>query len=282
MSRHAPWSANTVVHLARPGRKGYTEEPFDFYRVRGTDGSAALCHQCQKGAAENKALLPCSACSLHWHLDCMSPPMACPPLPRNFRCPLHADDTPRGLMEKLAPAHKFRKVKGAPLIEQSYGRGLTNHGWIEIEEDSDEDDEAYHQHKNFGRVYRVPEKGVKLDFIAKYAPPQPQRAIMSWGHANPTPSRVKRGRQHALHDEVHTSNPAPAATTPPRVLSLQEQQAALNLTQLAQGHNPGVSQLVQALIVSGPSSFLLFVYVSLPLWLTCIPYRPKQTPPWCH
>lgn len=69
-------------------------------------------------------------------------------------------------MASLAPAHKLRKIKGAPIIDQSYGRGLTNNGNIEIEEDSDDDDAQW---QNFGRVYRVPERGIKLDFITRYA-----------------------------------------------------------------------------------------------------------------
>lgn len=68
-------------------------------------------------------------------------------------------------MAKLAPAHKLRKIKGAPVIEQAYARGLTNNGCIEIEEDSEDENEAELQ--NFGRVYRVPERGVKLDFISR-------------------------------------------------------------------------------------------------------------------
>ncbi|KAH7038133.1 uncharacterized protein B0I36DRAFT_75884 [Microdochium trichocladiopsis] len=207
---------------SRPNRKGYTEEPFDFYRIRNTDGTAALCHMCHKAASENRALLPCSECPLNWHLDCLDPPLACPPLPRTFRCPCHADDTPRGLMAKLAPAHKLRKIKGAPVIEQAYGRGLTNNGCIEIEEDSEDENEA--QYQNFGRVYRVPERGVKLDFI----------------------SRVKKNRWRAPPLAVGTSDPA--RMNAPTVRSLEEQQAALNLAQLSQGSSDGVSNLVRAMV----------------------------------
>ncbi|KAK7955838.1 uncharacterized protein PG986_005060 [Apiospora aurea] len=37
----------------------------------------------------------------------------------------------------LAPAHRYRKVKSAPIIEQAYTRGMTNNGFIEVEEDDE-------------------------------------------------------------------------------------------------------------------------------------------------
>jgi hypothetical protein len=70
-------------------------------------------------------------------------------------------------MGKLAPAHKLRKVKNAPVIEPYYSRGIPNNGNIEIEEDSEDDAEAWRNYKAHGRVYRLPEKGIKLDFISR-------------------------------------------------------------------------------------------------------------------
>lgn len=70
--------------------------------------------------------------------------------------------------ERLAPAHRYRKIKNAPVIEQAYSRGMANNGWIEVEADSSDDDNDaadWRRHKSFGRVFRVPEKGIKLDFI---------------------------------------------------------------------------------------------------------------------
>ncbi|KXJ94703.1 hypothetical protein Micbo1qcDRAFT_45860 [Microdochium bolleyi] len=210
----------------RPGRKGYTDEPFDFFPVKTSDGTPALCYSCHQGSSGSsgdRVLLPCSIseCSRYWHLDCLDPPSANPVLPKNFRCPCHVDDMAFGLMAKLAPAHKLRKIKGAPIIDQSFSRGLTNNGNIEIEEDS-EDDETLLQ--NFGRVYRVPERGIKLDFI----------------------SRVNKNRKRPRLTDVTD----PARATVPVVRSLEEQQAALNLAQLSQAGSDGVSQLVQAMLAN--------------------------------
>jgi hypothetical protein len=70
----------------------------------------------------------------------------------------------------LAPAHKYRKIKNIPVIEQCFSRGLANNGWIEIEEDDeeeDDDEDAWKEQKSFGRVFRVSAKGIKHDFISR-------------------------------------------------------------------------------------------------------------------
>ena len=90
--------------------------------------------------------------------------MAQPPPPRSWRCPCHADDI---LFGQLGPGHKHRKIKDAPTIEQSYSRGLRNNGFIEVEEEPDEGDtaEGFQNFQDHGRKYRLPEKGIILDFI---------------------------------------------------------------------------------------------------------------------
>ncbi|KAI0128875.1 hypothetical protein BJ170DRAFT_682661 [Xylariales sp. AK1849] len=206
----------------KPNKKGY-EEPFDFYRLKNAEGNAVLCFQCHTGATENRAIIPCSVCGLHWHLECLDPPLTQPPAPRSWRCPCHVEDA---FMAHLAPAHKYRKIKHAPLIEQAYSRGMANNGWIEIEEDDDEPEDSSPRRIDFGRVYRLPEKGIKLDFI----------------------SRVRRNRARAwTQTQSRSAKPDPALSVAPSLHTIEEQQAALNLSQLARGGD-GVDQLVGAMI----------------------------------
>ncbi|KAJ3558423.1 hypothetical protein NPX13_g9709 [Xylaria arbuscula] len=190
--------------------KKNTEEAFDFFKVRNGD-KAVLCHQCHKGATDNRPIIPCSVCGLNWHLECLSPPLAIPPIIRTWRCPCHVDDLLSDLPVRLAPAHKYRKIRNMPVIEQSYTRGLANNGWIEIEEDdSDDDDEtAWRENKAFGRVFRVSAKGIKRDFIS--------RVHQNLGGSSFQPGTVDN----------------PTSTVPVNLPSLDEQQAALTLMQLA-------------------------------------------------
>ncbi|KAK6950290.1 hypothetical protein Daesc_008616 [Daldinia eschscholtzii] len=214
----------------KTSKKG-VEEPFDFFRVRNADG-AVLCHHCQKAVSDNRPIIPCSVCGLHWHLECLDPPLAVPPVPRTWRCPCHVDDMLSELPERLAPAHRHRKIKNAPVIEQAYSRGMANDGWIEVENDDSEDEAAaWRRHKGFGQIHRLSAKGIKLDFI----------------------SRVRQNRQQSS-TLVGTSSPAPAVQ--PNARSVEEQQAALNLAQLANSPHDDLSIIREAMISQASPSVL--------------------------
>ena len=114
--------------------------------------------------------MPCSLCGLHWHLDCLDPPAANAPVPRTFRCPAHVDDLLAKIPGSLGPAHRFRKIKGAPAIKPSYSRGLINNGWIDIDGES-EDESGWKEVETFGKTYRLPSQGIKLDFLSRYVNP---------------------------------------------------------------------------------------------------------------
>lgn len=212
----------------KSNKKG-AEEPFDFYRVRNAD-SPVLCHHCKKGASESRMIIPCSVCGLHWHLECVDPPLAIPPVLRTWRCPCHPEDM---LEQTLAPAHRHRKIKDVPAIEQGYSRGLPNNGFIEVDNDdsNDESEHGWGRHVNYGRVQRVSEKGIKLDFI----------------------QRVRQNRKYRQSSHPYGQRPAQAGATRPtptplKAATLEEQQVALNLAQLSRNQGDGMSQLHQALI----------------------------------
>ncbi|KAI1326408.1 hypothetical protein F5Y16DRAFT_375192 [Xylariaceae sp. FL0255] len=214
--------------------KKNAEEPFDFFKLRNGD-KAVLCHHCHKGAVDNQPIIPCSVCGLNWHLECLDPPLTIPPVLRTWRCPCHVDDLLSSIPARLAPAHKYRKVKNAPVIEQGYSRGMINNGYVEIlEDDSDEesDSEAWREEKSFGRVFRISAKGIKKDFLDK----------------------VRRNRAQPNLDTSAVSNPAPSV---PR--SLEENQAALNLlsvSQMAGAPSSGADQLIQALLSEASPSVI--------------------------
>ncbi|KAI0869797.1 hypothetical protein GGS24DRAFT_493468 [Hypoxylon argillaceum] len=211
--------------------KKNTEEAFDFFKVRNGD-KAVLCHHCHKGAKDNRPIIPCSVCGLNWHLECLNPPLALPPIPRTWRCPCHVDDLLSDLAVRLAPAHKYRKIKNMPVIEQGYSRGLANNGWIEIEEDDsdDDDDTAWREGKAFGRVFRLSATGIKRDFI----------------------SRVRQNRGLDSQRTIVTGSASTVTAKPP---NLEEQDAALTLVQLANGQGDKVHQPTQPMMSqTGPTA----------------------------
>ncbi|OTA99184.1 hypothetical protein M426DRAFT_91146 [Hypoxylon sp. CI-4A] len=202
--------------------KKNVEEPFDFFKLRNADGPV-LCHQCQKGTSDNSPMLPCSVCKLNWHLECLDPPLTIPPVPRTWRCPCHVDEMLSEIPERLAPAHRYRKIKEAPPIEQAYTRGMPNNGWIEVVNDDDREKESvdaggWRTYQNFGRVHRLSEKGIKLDFISR------------------------------VHNDRATRGLTPVPQLPRRIPTLDEQQAALNLARVAQGNGDGLDLLHRAMV----------------------------------
>lgn len=153
------------IRRCRRKTHGYEESP-DLFKQR-EDGEAVLCHDCQKPASDSRAIISCSVCPLHWHMDCLDPPLAVPPVLKTWKCPAHADDL---LLEAppLAPAHRYRKIKGAQAITPAISRGLKNNGHIEIDwgsEPEDDNHSGWRDVASFGRVYKVSAHGVRLDFI---------------------------------------------------------------------------------------------------------------------
>lgn len=68
----------------------------------------------------------------------------------------------------LGPAHRFRKIKGTSAIKPVLARGIRNNGHIEIENTETDDEEmGFYEQKEYGKVYILPEEGIKLDFISQ-------------------------------------------------------------------------------------------------------------------
>jgi hypothetical protein len=165
-------------------RGGYDEEP-DLLKLKDAKGKVVLCFHCGESALNGQKIIPCDYCSLQWHLDCLDPPMANPP-PRaangkpknNWMCPNHIDHELLAIGPSVAVngqtcngslrTHKVRRPKNAKIVDTHLRRGFVNNGLIEIEnEPSDTEDGQFFDKNHFGIVYRLPERGIKLDFIAK-------------------------------------------------------------------------------------------------------------------
>lgn len=125
-----------------------------------------LCHHCQKPATDVRSIISCSLCPLYWHLDCLDPPLAVPPFLKAWRCPAHVGDV---LAEAplLAPAHRYRRLKNAQVISPAITRGTKNNGHIELDwnDEPEPSRTGWPDPQSFGRTYKLPVKGVVLDFI---------------------------------------------------------------------------------------------------------------------
>lgn len=231
----------------RRTKNGY--EDTDLYKQR-DDGEAVLCHDCQKSATEGHPIVSCSACPLYWHIDCLDPPLAVPPPAKTWKCPAHADEL---LQERppLAPAHRYRKIKGAQMVTPAVSRGLKNNGHIELdwgsEPEDDEDNSGWRDMASFGRTYKVSAKGVRLDFIEQLRKQGAGRA----------PSKESLSREEPyltppVEDIVHR---APAGEE----RNVEEMQASLVLASLKQSAPSALDQLVSALLSSASPDMIALI-----------------------
>ncbi|KAL1871874.1 hypothetical protein VTK73DRAFT_1842 [Phialemonium thermophilum] len=220
-----------IVAVTKPSRrrKGEDDQIPDFFRLRDNEGGSVICHMCQKATSENRPIIPCSLCGLWWHIDCLDPPLANPPVLRNWRCPCHVDDLLVKIPGALGPAHKFRKIKGAPAITPAFRRGNINNGYIDVVPDDSDDESGWKDVNTFGKLYKLPEKGIKLDFF----------------------SRIRENRKGKPIAPLANRFPVSLGAHAPQPLnsrSLDEQQAALNLAWLSGHDASAVDALVDALI----------------------------------
>ncbi|KAF7304633.1 Histone deacetylase associated PHD protein-2 [Mycena kentingensis (nom. inval.)] len=177
---------NSVVRQPRVNRFGLIEDR-DSQRLRDKNGDPVLCFKCgtstlpaalvappapssrprratAKAASDEiwKSMVSCDYCNLHWHLDCLDPPLTTmPPINKKWMCPNHAEKI------KLP---KLRIPKSAAAVEITKPKQFNN-GNIEIIHTQASTtrpkkvavDEVYIN----GRKYRVPERIVILDFWNK-------------------------------------------------------------------------------------------------------------------
>ncbi|KAK0748571.1 hypothetical protein B0T21DRAFT_380369 [Apiosordaria backusii] len=154
-----------IVTVVKPARKKKSdEEAPDFFRLRDAEGNAAICHSCQKHSVSDRAIIPCSACGLFWHLDCLDPPLANPPVLRTWKCPLHVDELLAEMPGVLAPAHRYRPLKATTVIRPAFSRGFVNDGYIEVVPEENEPAGGWRNSEAYGRTGKpIPPLGATTD-----------------------------------------------------------------------------------------------------------------------
>jgi hypothetical protein len=217
-------------------------------------------------------MLKCDFCHAYWHLDCCDPPLANPPhisleaSQRDaWKCPRHIDhDLRSGLlvqhdlsandhddgMSNTEPvvriARRVRVRKQSQYIEPTFSRGMRNNGLIEITNDPDDDTDGEGNYV-FGdndpkdlssKIFRVPEKGVILDFVSKV-----KRYVLSHLHDAIGTNASSSGRVMKNYEARKVAEAAAQRNTSMQnylAHSIEQQQAALALAQLA-GKEPEVT-----------------------------------------
>ncbi|KAI0928212.1 hypothetical protein AcW1_005527 [Taiwanofungus camphoratus] len=175
----------------RLNRQGQLEDR-EPYRLKDRNGEPVLCFRCGTSALppgvaasapaakrarrettdvnfidSGRSIISCDYCHLHWHLDCVDPPLSfMPPWGRKWMCPNHADRV-------LQPKRRIPKAN-ATLVEITKPH-QPNNGNIEIIQPetvvSAPPKIAVDEVLINGRRYRVPERIITLDFWNKVGKP---------------------------------------------------------------------------------------------------------------
>ncbi|KAG1736760.1 hypothetical protein EDB19DRAFT_1720148 [Suillus lakei] len=184
---------SSEIKQPRLNRHGQLEER-EPYRLKDKNGVPVLCFRCGTSTLPSavdvsappakrprrstssshsatpevwRSMVSCDYCSLHWHLDCLDPPLvSMPPFNKKWMCPNHADHA-------LQPRRRVPK-QNPPMVDITKPRQFNN-GNIDIvhpQGTSIAEKLVLDEILINGRRYRVPEKVIMLDFWNKISKDQ--------------------------------------------------------------------------------------------------------------
>lgn len=184
---------SSEIKPPRLNRHGQLEER-EPYRLKDKNGVPVLCFRCGTSTLPSvvdvsappakrsrrstssshsttpevwRSMVSCDYCSLHWHLDCLDPPLVTmPPFNKKWMCPNHVDHA-------LQPKRRVPK-QTPPMIDITKPRQFNN-GNIDIihpQGTSIAEKLILDEILINGRRYRVPEKVIMLDFWNKISKDQ--------------------------------------------------------------------------------------------------------------
>ncbi|KAL9094368.1 MAG: hypothetical protein Q9165_003218 [Trypethelium subeluteriae] len=252
-------------------RSGWEMAP-DYTRLTNKQGKFIICWRCNKSALGNRPIITCDVpgCGLHWHLDCLDPPRANPPAPSDtsaWRCPAHVEHDLAIIPAAMLVPEEFnrrilnyRRPKNATVVDTASRRDDINNGLIDVEMSDSDGDSFYEEEALSGVVHRLPEHGIKLDFIDKVK--------QSWGRPKPAYKPVYKPTVAPVQKApVQVAPCAPPVVAQPgqpqfasdaRKRSFDEVKTALNMLQMS-GSTAGLSDLsndtnnlIAALIAEAP------------------------------
>ncbi|MCJ1307419.1 hypothetical protein MMC25_001065 [Agyrium rufum] len=218
----------------------------DVHRVQTIKERPVLCHACGRSSMGQRQIINCDYCDLKWHLDCLDPPLANPPVQKLgdsktkaslWKCPNHVDPEfiTQYAYENLLMANgahscrriPMRKPKRPRIVSSALRRGFKNNGLVEIELESSDDEVEV---EDEGVIYRIREQGVRLDFLERAR--QARSEIASKGNSH---TRVAHPQVNGVKQNITmTQIPPPLPST----LLAADLDAAQGLLQLGSAFAP--------------------------------------------
>lgn len=196
----------------------------NFKELKDAKGNTRFCYKCNGTTEGTRDIIPCDFCPNEWHLDCLDPPLATAPRrfdpngksPQNWRCPLHVDHDMKnvahaqhavpGQMGRV-PRLRYPKKHISTTPKEFVAQQSTNNGLIDVVLEPEEQPLEYKTINMNGSVFKIPERQIKLDFIAK------ARRDFYYDHAIP----IANGQHpRKFHSKSWTPNGAKLRVAPSR------------------------------------------------------------------
>ncbi|PLB51240.1 hypothetical protein P170DRAFT_464200 [Aspergillus steynii IBT 23096] len=244
-------------------REARYDDPF-LLRVKDAKGRYIFCIICGRSTGGERPIIHCDYCECGFHLDCLDPPLANPPMQKpgngdrahgTWMCPNHV------LHDLMAASPRIRRPRNARRID------------VEVVPNEEEMEELEEQNPE-GVLLHVKEDGIKLDFIKRVKQDNAEREAITLAAATHAEYAARRfdaltaGAQ-AFFDSNPPAVPTPevTASTPEATVGWEsplrttaEREAAANLIEFAQSNPMGVRPpeapriglLIDALRASAP------------------------------
>ncbi|KAL1969739.1 hypothetical protein VTN77DRAFT_8292 [Rasamsonia byssochlamydoides] len=204
----------------RGNRSGRADEQY-LCRLFDSKGKLIVCVACGQTSNGNRPIIQCDYCPCSWHMDCVDPPLAIPPNQKsgsdrahhNWMCPnhiehelyvVHTDDS------GYAGKTRIRRPRHPRVIDVDV-----------LPEDGEA--EKLEEQESQGIVYRVSERGLKLNFIERVKRENLEAEMRSAGAAQYSAYARKK-----LDDLVERATAFYEAARPQASLLTEAESAILN------------------------------------------------------
>ncbi|CAO3642448.1 unnamed protein product [Mucor hiemalis] len=156
-------------------KNGQVERP-DYHQLKDKSGKYRTCYYCRMSALK-KPMIACDYCTLYWHLNCLTPPLASAPNPaKKWRCPNHIEHIIKPPREQRKP--EVLVINNENRIPSSAYRHHLSHiiekELLQQKRNDETPPKANNMTENIitskeGVVYRIPVNPVKpADFTSYY------------------------------------------------------------------------------------------------------------------
>lgn len=251
---------------ATRNRTGYVEEP-GLHHSRDRNNNVRICHGCDQSIITDsgkavREMVTCLACGLHWHLECCDPPIVKGPNTtawRMWKCPAHVDDVLANHPMLLGPAHKRREPKNPRIITPAYTRGVSNHGFIEVDHDSEDDDGNpiynFTKHDDYTARYKLSSTAIKLDFLSRVRANETKKQLNgTTATASATLPSIEKDFKRSLDQTSLLSSTSADQDAILSLLLMSRQSKPLSVSSIPQRtsnvSSPSVVEIVMSLIDS--------------------------------